>query len=114
NTVALEVVLANGEVLRLGRPVRKTSSGYDVKDLFIGSSGTLGVITELTVQLHPVPAHVHTLRVFFPSIQAAAAAASAIMGSALPVARMELVDELGMQSINRYMGRGYAEQPALF
>jgi D-lactate dehydrogenase (cytochrome) len=114
NTVALEVVLANGEVLRLGRPVRKTSSGYDLKDLFIGSAGTLGVITELTVQLHPVPEHIHTLRVFFPSILAAAQAAYAIMASALPVARMELVDELGMQSINRYMGRGYTEQTALF
>ncbi len=114
NTVALEVVLANGEVLRLGRPVRKTSSGYDLKDLFIGSAGTLGVITELTVQLHPLPEHVHTLRVFFSSILAAAQAAYAIMASALPVARMELVDELGMQSINRYMGRGYSEQTALF
>jgi D-lactate dehydrogenase (cytochrome) len=114
NTVALEVVLANGEVLRLGRPVRKTSSGYDLKDLFIGSSGTLGVITEITVQLHPVPEHIHTSRVFFPSIMAAAQAAYAIMASALPVARMELVDELGIQSINRYMGREYIEQPALF
>jgi D-lactate dehydrogenase (cytochrome) len=114
NTVALEVVLANGEVLRLGRPVRKTSSGYDLKDLFIGSAGTLGIITELTVQLHPVPEHIHTLRVFFPSIQAAVQAASAIMASALPVARMELVDELGMQSMNRYLGREYTEQPALF
>jgi D-lactate dehydrogenase (cytochrome) len=114
NTVALEVVLASGEVLRLGRPVRKTSSGYDLKDLFIGSAGTLGVITELTVQLHPLPEHVHTLRVFFPSILAAAQAAYAIMASALPVARMELVDELGIQSINRYMGRGYTEQTALF
>ena len=114
NTVALEVVLANGELLRLGRPVRKTSSGYDLKDLFIGSSGTLGIITELTVQLHPVPEHIHTSRVFFPSIQAAAQAAYAIMASALPVARMELVDELGIQSINRYMGREYREQPALF
>jgi D-lactate dehydrogenase (cytochrome) len=114
NTVTLEVVLANGEVLRLGRPVRKTSSGYDLKDLFIGSSGTLGVITELTVQLHPVPEHIHTLRVFFPSILAAAEAAYAIMASALPVARMELVDELGMQSMNRYMRRGYTEQTALF
>jgi D-lactate dehydrogenase (cytochrome) len=114
NTVALEVVLASGEVLRLGRPVRKTSSGYDLKDLFIGSAGTLGVITELTVQLHPLPEHIHTSRVFFPSIQAAAQAAYAIMASALPVARMELVDELGIQSINRYMGRGYTEQTALF
>jgi D-lactate dehydrogenase (cytochrome) len=114
NTVALEVVLASGEVLRLGRPVRKTSSGYDLKDLFIGSAGTLGVITELTVQLHPLPEHIHTLRVFFPSILAAAQAAYAIMASALPVARIELVDELGIQSINRYMGRGYTEQTALF
>ena len=114
NTVALEVVLANGEVLRLGRPVRKTSSGYDLKDLFIGSSGTLGVITELTVQLHPVPEHVHTMRVFFSSILEAAQAAYSIMASALPVARLELVDELGMQSINRYMRRGYREQTALF
>ena len=114
NTVALEVVLANGEVLRLGRPVRKTSSGYDLKDLFIGSAGTLGVITEVTVQLHPVPDHIHTFRVFFPSISAAAQAAYEIMASALPVARMELVDELGIRSINRYMGRGYTEQTALF
>jgi D-lactate dehydrogenase (cytochrome) len=114
NTVALEVVLANGEVLRLGRPVRKTSSGYDLKDLFIGSAGTLGVITELTVQLHPIPEHTHTVRVFFPSISAAAQAAYMIMASALPVARMELVDVLGIQSINRYMGRRYTEQTALF
>lgn len=114
NTLALEVVLADGEVLRLGRPVRKTSSGYDLKDLFIGSAGTLGVITEVTVRLHPVPEHVHTLRVFFPSVQEAAQAAYGIMASVLPVARMELVDELGMRSINRYRQRDYAERPVLF
>jgi D-lactate dehydrogenase (cytochrome) len=114
NTLALEVVLANGETLRLGRPVFKTSSGYDLKDLFIGSSGTLGVITELTVRLHPIPGHVHTLRVFFPSITAAAEAAYAVMASALPVARLELVDELSMRSVNRYLGRAYREAPGLF
>jgi D-lactate dehydrogenase (cytochrome) len=114
NTLALQVVLANGEVLRLGRPVLKTSSGYDLKDLFIGSSGTLGVITELTLRLHPLAEHIHTLRVFFPSITAAAEAAYAVMASALPVARLELVDELGIRSINHYLGRDYQEAPGLF
>jgi D-lactate dehydrogenase (cytochrome) len=114
NTLALEVVLANGEILRLGRPVRKTSSGYDLKDLFIGSAGTLGVITEVTVRLYPIPEHVHTQRIFFPSVIAAAQAAYSVMASALPVARMELVDEPGMRSINRYRKRDYAERPALF
>jgi D-lactate dehydrogenase (cytochrome) len=114
NTLALQVVLANGEVLRLGRPVQKTSSGYDLKDLFIGSSGTLGIITELAVRLHPIPEHVHTMRVFFPSITAAAEAAYMVMASALPVARLELVDELSIRSINRYLQRDYREAPGLF
>lgn len=114
NTLALQVVLANGECLDLGRPVFKTSSGYDLKDLFIGSAGTLGVITELTVRLHPLPEHIHTLRVFFPSITAAAEAAYAVMVSALPIARLELVDELSMRSVNRYLGRTYREAPGLF
>jgi D-lactate dehydrogenase (cytochrome) len=114
NTLALQVVLANADILRLGRPVFKTSSGYDLKDVFIGSSGTLGVITELTVRLHPIPEHIHTLRVFFPSITAAAEAAYAVMANALPVARLELVDELSMRSVNRYLGRTYQEAPGLF
>lgn len=114
NVVALEVVLANGEVLILGRPVAKSSSGYDLKDLFIGSEGTLGVITRLTVRLHPVPAHIHALRVFFPSLEAAARGAYMIMASALPVARLELVDELGLRAVNRYLERDYPEAPALF
>ena len=114
NTLALQVVLASGEVLRLGRPVQKTSSGYDLKDLFIGSSGTLGVITELTLRLHPRAEHIHTMRVFFPTITAAAEAAYAVMASALPIARLELVDELSMRSINRYLGRSYQEAPGLF
>ncbi|HMA38073.1 MAG TPA: FAD-binding oxidoreductase [Chloroflexia bacterium] len=114
NTAALQVVLANGEILRLGRPVPKTSSGYDLKDLFIGSAGTLGVITELTLRLHPLPEHIHTLRVFFPSLTAAAQAAYAVMASALPVARLELVDPMSIRSINRYLGRNYPEAPGLF
>jgi D-lactate dehydrogenase (cytochrome) len=114
NVAALEVILADGETLRLGRAVRKTSSGYDLKDLFIGSGGTLGVITQLTLRLYPVPEHIHTQRVFFPGLTEAARAAYVIMANALPVARIELVDELGIRAINRHLGRSYREQPTLF
>ncbi|MFN3266501.1 MAG: FAD-binding oxidoreductase [Deinococcales bacterium] len=114
NILALEVVLASGEVLTLGRMVRKTSAGYNLKDLFIGSEGTLGVITRLTIKLHPLPGHVHTQRVFFSTLEQSAQAAYSIMASGLPVARLELVDALGIQAINRYLGRTYPEQPALF
>lgn len=114
NVLALAVILANGETLELGRAVRKTSAGYDLKDLFIGSEGTLGVITRLTLKLHPLPEHVHTLRVFFHSLEAAADAAYLLMGSGLPLARLELVDELGLRAVNRYLGREYPEKPGLF
>lgn len=114
NTLALEVVLATGDTLRLGRAVRKTSSGYDLKDLFIGSEGTLGVITELAVKLHPLPSHVYALRAFFKDVSAAAEAAYLIMAGGLPVARMELLDELSLRAVNRYLNRTYLETPALF
>jgi D-lactate dehydrogenase (cytochrome) len=114
NVLALEVVLANGEVLQLGRAVRKTSSGYDLKDLFIGSGGTLGVITRLTVRVHPVPDHVHTLIVSFPDLTSAAQTAYGIMASALPVARLEIMDELSLRAVNQSLGRSYPERPTLF
>ncbi len=114
NVAELEVVLANGQVLRLGRSVRKSSSGYDLKDLFIGSGGTLGVITRLVLRLYPIPVFIHTMRVFFPGLPEAAEAAYRIMASALPVARLELLDEHSIQVINRDMNRTYLEKPALF
>ncbi len=114
NVVALEVMLANGETMRLGRRVRKTSSGYDLKDLFLGSGGTLGIITEITLRLHPIPAYVHAARLYFPSLAAATQAAYQIMASALPVARMELLDELSLRLVNLALGRQDPEQPALF
>jgi D-lactate dehydrogenase (cytochrome) len=114
NILALEVVLASGEVLELGRMVRKTSAGYDLKDLFIGSEGTLGIFTRLTVKLHPLPEHIHTQRVFFPNLSASAQAAYSILASGLPAARLELVDALGIHAINCYLGRDYPELPALF
>ncbi len=114
NIAELDVVLANGDVLTLGRSVRKTSSGYDLKDLFIGSAGTLGIITRLVLRVYPQPAYIHTLRVFFPGLREAGEAAYRVMASALPVARLELLDELSIGFINRDQGRDYPEKPALF
>ncbi len=114
NVLALQVVLSNGEVLELGKAVRKTSAGYDLKDLFIGSEGTLGIYTRLTVKLHPLPSFIHTQRVFFASLEQAAEAAFSIMASGLPAARLELVDALGIKAINQYLERNYPVQPALF
>ncbi len=114
NVLALEAVMASGELVRFGRPVRKTSAGYDLKDLLIGSEGTLGVITRLYLKLHPLPAHVHTLRVFFERVKDAADAATALMGAGLPVARLELLDENALVAVNRYVRKDYPERPALF
>ena len=114
NVAALEVVLASGEVLQLGRPVQKTSSGYDLKNLFIGSAGTLGIISRLTLRLHPIPEHVHTMRAFFAGVNSAAEAAYTVMAAALPVARLEMLDELSMRAINRHLGTRFMERPALF
>lgn len=114
NIAEMDVVLASGEVLTLGRPVRKTSSGYDLKDLFIGSAGTLGIITRLVLRVYPQPAFVHTLRVFFPGLREASEAAYRLMASALPVARLELLDELSIGFINRDLKQSYPEKPALF
>jgi D-lactate dehydrogenase (cytochrome) len=114
NTLALEVVLASGDVLRLGRPVRKSSSGYDLRDLFIGSAGTLGVITELTVALHPVPEEIAVLRAFFPDVAAAVAGAFAAVGTGLPIARLELLDEITAGLLAQDVPGLVPDTPALF
>jgi D-lactate dehydrogenase (cytochrome) len=113
NTVALEVVLANGDAVRFGRPVRKTSSGYAMKDLIVGSGGTLGVVTELTVSLYPVPDHVSAARFVFESVADAARAAYALVVTGLPVARVELMDALSLRAANAYTGAGLIEAPTL-
>ncbi|RDI50838.1 FAD-binding oxidoreductase [Nocardia mexicana] len=114
NTLALQAVFADGTHARLGRAVRKSSSGYALKDLLIGSAGTLGIITELTVRLHPIPEWLRSLRVSFPTVDAAVASAVEMLGLALPVSRLELVDAGSMAAVNAYRGTAYAESPALF
>ncbi|MFI1917578.1 FAD-binding oxidoreductase [Nocardia sp. NPDC020380] len=114
NVLALQAVFADGTEARLGRAVRKSSSGYDLKDLLIGSAGTLGIITELTVRLHPIPELIHSLRISFPTVAETVDAAVEILGMSLPVSRLELVDAPSMAAINAFRGTSYPESPALF
>ncbi len=110
----LEVVLAGGRVIRVGSKARKSSSGYDLKDLFIGSEGTLGIITELAVKVYPVPAHSVSLRAVFPDLDSAVRAATELAQTALSLARLELVDEECVRAVNGYESTYYPEKPTLW
>src|SRR6267154_2260161 len=94
NVLALKVVLATGEIISTSRRAKKSSAGYDLTRLFVGSEGTLGVITEVTVRLHGIPEAISGGICPFPSVEAACNAAIATIQSGIPVARIELLDEV--------------------
>lgn len=111
NTLGLTVVMADGAIVRTGGRARKSSAGYDLTRLFIGSEGTLGVITEATLRLQPVPDAVAAAICVFDSIEAAVDTVVALLQCGVPLARIELLDELTVQSINAYRPMGLPEQP---
>ncbi len=113
NVLALEAVLPGGRVIRTGSRAPKTSAGYDITGLLVGSEGTLGVITELALRLHGIPEHVVAARISFPSVAAAVRTAVAAVSAGAGVTRVELVDGLNMQAINLYSGTDYPEVPCL-
>jgi D-lactate dehydrogenase (cytochrome) len=114
NVLALEVVLADGTTIRPGSRTVKTSAGYDLRSLFVGSEGTLGVITELTLRLHGLPERPVAIRVAFPDVGAACRSAVALVGAGLTVTRCELLDEATLRAVNAYMDTSYTEAPSLF
>ncbi len=114
NVLALEAVLADGSVIRAGSRAAKTSAGYDVRSLFIGSEGTLGVITELTLRLHGIPEAAVAVRAAFPNLEAACRTAVALVGSGLSVLRTELLDAPTLRAVNAYKGTTFPEAPSLF
>ena len=114
HVLELEVVLADGRIIRAGTRAAKTSAGYSLSNLFVGSEGTLGVITELTLRLHPIPEHVVVARAAFPSVEAACRAAATIIGVGVPVLRCELLDAVTIGALNAFSGTSFPVSPYLF
>merc|ERR1711971_659132 len=117
NCLNLEVVLADGEVVHTagkGSRPSKSAAGYNLTSLFLGSEGTLGVITAATVRLHALPECVAAAVVGFPTVQAAVDTVVATLQCSVPMARVELLDEVQMRACNQYSGLDYPETPHLF
>ncbi|MEP9377297.1 FAD-linked oxidase C-terminal domain-containing protein [Aquabacter sp. CN5-332] len=114
NVFALKVVLPNGELITTSRRSRKTSAGYDLTRLFIGAEGTLGVITEITLKLYGIPEAITAGVCPFPTIGDACNAVIATIQSGIPVARIELLDEMQVRASNAYAKLGLPETPHLF
>ena len=114
NVMALEVVLADGRVIRTSRRARKSAAGYDLTRLFVGSEGTLGIITEVTLKLHPWPQAISSAVCSFGALYDAVETAIEIIQSGIPVARVELLDEVMMRGINGHFRLAYREAPTLF
>src|SRR5215210_8486247 len=112
--LGLEVVLGDGTVMRTGGMAMKSSAGYNLTGLFVGSEGTLGVMTALILRLYPLPERVVAARAVFPDIEAAGRAAVARIRTGMRIGRVELVDARTIGAVNAYKGTDYAAAPTLF
>ncbi len=112
--LGLTVVLADGRVIRTGGRARKSAAGYDLTRLFVGSEGTLGVITEIQLRLFGVPEAISAAVCSFPELAGAVNCVIETIQLGIPVARIELLDEVQMDACNRFSGLDYPVQPALF
>jgi D-lactate dehydrogenase (cytochrome) len=113
NVLTLEVVTASGEVIRTGTRAKKSSAGYDLTRLFVGSEGTLGVMTEITLKIYPLPEAVSAAVCSFPSIEAAVHTTITTIQMGVPIARVELLDAGSVRMVNQYAKLNLTEAPML-
>lgn len=113
NVLALEVVLADGRIIRTGSGARKSSAGYDLTALMVGSEGTLGLITELTLKLQGQPEAVGAATCAFGTIDDAVAAVSATIAMGIPMARIEFLDAASVAAVNAYSNANFPQTPHL-
>jgi D-lactate dehydrogenase (cytochrome) len=111
--LGLTVVLPNAQVIRTGGRARKSSAGYDLTRLFVGSEGTLGVITEVTLRLFGLPEAISAAVCAFDSMEGAVATVITVIQLGIPVARIELLDEVQVDAVNRYSNLAYTVKPTL-
>ncbi len=114
NVLGLVAVMADGRIVRTGGRARKSAAGYDLTHLLVGSEGTLGIITELTLRLGRVPEAMAAAVCAFAGVEAAVDTVIEVMSAAVPMARIELLDAVQMGAINRYSGLDYEVSPTLF
>lgn len=113
NVVALQVVTADGRIITTSRRARKSSAGYDLTRIFVGSEGTLGIITEVTVRLYPLPEAISAAVCNFPTIDAAVQSVIQIIQMGVPVARVEFMDTWAVKATNAYSNLSMRESPLL-
>jgi D-lactate dehydrogenase (cytochrome) len=114
NVLALTIVTSDGRIINTARRARKSASGYDLTRVFIGSEGTLGIITEVTLRLYGIPEEMSAAVCSFPGMEAAIDTVIGTIQMGVPVARIELLDELQMKACNLYSDLDYPEMPTLF
>lgn len=114
NVLAATVVTPTGEIVKTGSRARKSSAGYDLTRLFVGAEGTLGVITELTLRLHPVPEAMSAAVCAFPDVDSAVQTVIQTIQMGIPIARIELLDSFTLQAVNRHSHTDLPEAPTLF
>jgi len=114
NVISVEAVMADGKAIRTGKRSKKSAAGYDLTRLLVGSEGTLGMLTEITLKVYPIPEAISAAVCTFDSLEGAVNAVIQIIQYGIPIARVELLDDLTMKSINMYSKTSYSETSTLF